>query len=59
MAKSCIIPETVIGKVVPILHLAPHHKDIWGREGIAPWILNLGPRVVSGYHHISEQWKKL
>jgi len=30
------------GKVVTVLSNVPHHEDVWGSEGTAPRIINLG-----------------
>jgi len=32
------------GEVVPVLHQAPRHEDVWGRWGITSLILKLGTR---------------
>jgi len=36
--------QRIDGKVVPLLNYAPHPENLWGTGGIAPRILNLGPR---------------
>jgi hypothetical protein len=33
-----------MGKIVPVFNYAPHHKDMWGSEGTAQNILNLGTK---------------